>query len=235
MYVQKVLLGHCIMIELRLLHFQLCQQLQKPLEGALFFIDPKEIHFAEAEIWGEMEVFRPSVSTIGTLPPGLPIPVHDRLKDGGERGNTDPCGNQNCVVHVPEDSTAGGTIGAVNENFQGRSHRRMRGFGTSRWTTFFFSSKHDRCRSILQIGIPGSKNGIERFSQNTFSAWPWRLVNRTNDVPWPGWRWFLPFPATVLQRFYVNINLVAISLTISARCRFLDPRFWLGLGISRER
>ena len=50
MYIQKVLLGHCIMIELRLLHFQLCQQLQKPLEGALFFIDPKEIHFAEAEI-----------------------------------------------------------------------------------------------------------------------------------------------------------------------------------------
>ena len=51
---------------------------------------------------GRVEIFCPAVRTLGADVPGLPVPVHDGLQDGGKGGDADAGADQDGVLG-PED------------------------------------------------------------------------------------------------------------------------------------
>ena len=50
---------------------------------------------------------------LGATVPGLPVLVHDGLKDGGEGRHTNTCGDEHRVLG-PEDVARGGSVGTVD-------------------------------------------------------------------------------------------------------------------------
>lgn len=78
---------HCT-AQFGLLDFQLRQQIDEPLERALVPIDPEEVHFAQ--IHDRLRYLAgPFVVAARTRVPRLPVAMHDRLQNGGERRDTD--------------------------------------------------------------------------------------------------------------------------------------------------
>lgn len=87
---------HCA-AQLSLLDLQLRQQIDEPFERALIPIDPEEIHFAKIHnglryLTGPVEV------AARTRVPRLPIAMHDRLQNRGERCDADAGGDQDGVL-----------------------------------------------------------------------------------------------------------------------------------------
>ena len=80
-----------------LFDLQLRQEIDEPLEGALIPVDPKEVHLPQVQD-RRRQVVGPFVVALGTRVPRLPIPVHDRLEDAGERRDPDSGADQNRVL-----------------------------------------------------------------------------------------------------------------------------------------
>ena len=68
---------------LLLLDLQLGQQVDEPLEAGVVPVDPEEVDLLQVEHVGHV-LTGPAVTALGTGRLVAPVPVHDRLQDGGE-------------------------------------------------------------------------------------------------------------------------------------------------------
>ena len=69
------------------------QELQEPLERPLLAVDPDEVDLLQLEVGCLPKPPGPLVVARGADRLGLPVLEHERLQDGGERGDADACGH----------------------------------------------------------------------------------------------------------------------------------------------
>ena len=65
-------------------------------------VDPEEVDLPEVEDAGGGEIVGPVVLAVGALVALLPVAVHDRLQDGGERRHADPRPDQHRVLRAED-------------------------------------------------------------------------------------------------------------------------------------
>ena len=88
-------------------------------EPYLIPVDPEEVDLPEVEDAGGGEIVGPVVLAAGALVALLPVAVHDRLQDGGERGHADPRPDQHRVLRA-EYLRRRRAERAVDEHLQGK-------------------------------------------------------------------------------------------------------------------
>ena len=92
------------------------------MRSHLIPVDPEEVDLPEVEDGGGGEVVGPVVLAARALVALLPVAVHDRLQDGGERRHADPRPDQHRVLR-PEDLRRRRAERAVDEHLrEGRNH-----------------------------------------------------------------------------------------------------------------
>ena len=78
-------------------------------------VDPEEVDLPEVEDACRVEIVRPLIFAFGAGVARLPVPVHDRLQDGRERGHADPRADQDSVLST-EDLRSRGAERTVDVN-----------------------------------------------------------------------------------------------------------------------
>ena len=72
------------------------------MRSHLIPVDPEEVDLPEVEDGGRGEVVGPVVLAARALVALLPVAVHDRLQDGGERRHADPRPDQHRVLRTED-------------------------------------------------------------------------------------------------------------------------------------